>query len=69
MCDLGLCVTSGTVCDLGRASAQNADVLNTELLSRSHQSIENFKPEIAQSYFAPVVGEDQSEEEPTNETN
>ena len=50
-------------------NAEASDVLNTELLSRSHQSIENFKPEIAQSYFAPVVGEDQSEEESTNETN
>ena len=53
-------------------NAEASEVLNSELLSRSHQSIENVKPEIAQGYFAPVVGEleqQQSEEEQTDETN
>ncbi len=53
-------------------NAEASDVLNTELLSRSHQAIENIKPEIAQSYFAPVAGEletEQSEEEESDEVN
>ena len=53
-------------------NAEASDVLNSELLSRSHQAIENIKPEIAQSYFAPVAGEletEQSEEEESDEVN
>ena len=53
-------------------NAEASDVLNSELLARSYQSIENIKPEIAQGYFAPVVGEletEQSEQEDTDETN
>ena len=53
-------------------NAEASDVLNTELMSRSHQAIENIKPEIAQGYFAPVAGEletEQSEEEQTDEAN
>ena len=49
-------------------NAEASDVLNSEMLSRSHQAIENIKPEIAQGYFAPVIGE-LGEEQPEEETN
>ena len=53
-------------------NAEASEVLNFELLARSYKSIENIKPEIAQGYFAPFVGEfetEQSEQEDTDETN
>ena len=37
-------------------NAEASDVLNTELLARSYQAINDIKPEdVASEYFAPVV--------------
>ena len=44
-------------------NAEASDVLNTELLQRSYQGINDIKSAVASEYFAPVVGE----EEPTTE--
>lgn len=58
-------------------NAEAADVLNSELLARSYQSIADTKPEVASRYFAPVVdmatdgtvsGEYPTQEEETDET-
>ena len=35
-------------------NAEASDVLNTELLARSYQAINDIKPEISSEYFAPV---------------
>ena len=58
-------------------NAEASDVLNSELMARSYQAINDIKPEVATNYFAPVVdmsadGEVTSEEpevseEPTDE--
>ena len=51
-------------------NAEASDVLNSELLARSYASINEIKPEVATSYFSPVVGEPEEhvegEEEVTN---
>ena len=44
-------------------NAEASYVLNTELLQRSYQGINDIKSAVASTYFAPVVGE----EEPTTE--
>ena len=44
-------------------NAEASDVLNSELLARSYQNINDIKATVASEYFAPVVGE----EEPTTE--
>ena len=60
-------------------NAEASDVLNTELMGRSYQAINDIKPEVATNYFAPVVdmADDgsvtseeppQESEEPTDET-
>lgn len=36
-------------------NAEATDVLNHELLSRSHQAVNDFKPAVAGDYFAPVI--------------
>ena len=36
-------------------NAEASDVLNSELLNRSYQGINDMKSEVAQNYFAPVV--------------
>jgi len=36
-------------------NAEASDVLNTELMSRSYQAIEDTKSDVATNYFAPVV--------------
>ena len=36
-------------------NAEASDVLNSELLNRSYQAINDIKPEVASNYFAPVV--------------
>ncbi|QBP06168.1 hypothetical protein [Synechococcus phage S-B68] len=38
-------------------NAEASEVLNTELLGRSYQAVNDLKPEVASQYFAPVVGE------------
>ena len=43
-------------------NTEASEVLNTELLSRSYSAINEIKPEVAAQYFAPVVGETESEE-------
>ena len=39
-------------------NAEASDVLNSELMSRSYQAINDLKPEVATNYFAPVVDMD-----------
>ena len=53
-------------------NAEASDVLNSELLNRSYQAINDIKPEVASNYFAPVVDMTDPdnitiEEPPTNE--
>ena len=36
-------------------NAEASDVLNSELLNRSYQAINDIKPDVASNYFAPVV--------------
>jgi len=45
-------------------NAEASDVLNTELLARSYQAINDIKPEISAEYFAPVISDAQTQEEP-----
>lgn len=49
-------------------NAEASEFLNRELLTRSYQEIQDITPDIAQSYFAPVVGEPEYEEETEEET-
>ena len=49
-------------------NAEASDVLNSELLARSYAGINDIKPEIAATYFSPVVGgEPEAGEEVTQE--
>ena len=52
-------------------NAEASDVLNSELLNRSYQAINDLKPEVSSNYFAPVVDMTDPEnitiEEPTPE--
>ena len=52
-------------------NAEASDVLNSELLNRSYQAINDLKPEVSSNYFAPVVDVTDPEnitiEEPTPE--
>lgn len=57
-------------------NAEASDVLNSELLQRSYQSIADMKPQVAADYFAPVVDfggdpetTDIEESEPNEESN
>ena len=43
-------------------NAEASEVLNTELMSRSYQSVNDLKPEVAAQYFSPVVGEPEAPE-------
>ena len=36
-------------------NAEASEVLNHELLSRSHQAVNDFRPAVAGDYFAPVI--------------
>ncbi len=36
-------------------NAEATDVLNHELLNRSHQAVNDYKPAVAGDYFAPVI--------------
>ena len=44
-------------------NAEASDVLNTELLARSYQAINDIKPEISSEYFAPVIDDALSSED------
>ena len=43
-------------------NAEASEVLNTELMSRSYQAVNDLKPEVATQYFSPVVGEPEAPE-------
>ena len=47
-------------------NAEASDVLNQELLSRSHQAVNDFKPQVAAEYFSSVV-DMPTEEQPDDE--
>lgn len=49
-------------------NTEASEVLNTELLNRSYQGINDLKPEVAAQYFSPVVGEVDSQPQPEVET-
>ena len=42
-------------------NAEASEVLNTELMARSYQAVNDLKPEVASQYFAPVTGEVEAE--------
>ena len=42
-------------------NAEASEVLNSELMSRSHQGINDLKPAVAASYFSGVTGEEAEE--------
>jgi len=45
-----------------------SEVLNSELLARSYQGINDLKPEVSAQYFSPVVGEPvEAEVQPTED--
>ena len=43
-------------------NAEASDVLNSELLNKTYQAINDFKPHVAAEYFDAVTGELQGEE-------
>ncbi|AEC52987.1 hypothetical protein SCRM01_040 [Synechococcus phage S-CRM01] len=47
-------------------NVEASEVLNQELLARSYQNINDITPQVAQEYFAPVVG-DASEDDQIND--
>ena len=48
-------------------NAEASDVLNSELLSRSYEAINDFKPNVAADYFDAVVNYSSSNEEEVEE--
>ena len=48
-------------------NTEASEVLNSELLNRSYQAINDLKPEVAADYFSPVVGEPAQQEESSDE--
>ena len=44
-------------------NAEASDVLNSELLNRSYEAINDFRPHVAADYFQAVTGEPEEEEE------
>ena len=48
-------------------NAEASDVLNSELLNRSYQQVNDHKAVVASNYFRPVVGEPEEEEPETEE--
>ena len=46
-------------------NTEAGEVLNSELLARSYSSVNDIKPEVAASYFAPVAGEVEETDAPT----
>lgn len=45
-------------------NTEAGEVLNSELLSRSYSAVNDVKPEVAASYFAPVSGESEESDAP-----
>jgi hypothetical protein len=43
-------------------NAEASDVLNSELLTRSYEAINDIKQDVASAYFSPVVGEPEVEQ-------
>ena len=48
-------------------NAEASDVLNSELMTRSYDSINSIKNQVAADYFAPVVDMTNAEETPVSE--
>lgn len=48
-------------------NTEASEVLNSELLSRSYESINEIKPDVAANYFAPVVDMTDAESAPQME--
>lgn len=48
-------------------NAEASDVLNSELMTRSYDSINSIKQQVAADYFAPVVDMSNAEEAPQME--
>ena len=48
-------------------NAEASEVLNAELLNRSYQEVNDYKPYVAADYFSAVVGEPEVDEEPVTE--
>lgn len=46
-------------------NTEAGEVLNSELLSRSYSAVNDVKPEVAASYFAPVAVESEESDAPT----
>lgn len=42
-------------------NTEASEVLNTELMARSYQAVNDLKPEVASQYFSPVIGEVEAE--------
>ena len=50
-------------------NAEASEVMNSELMQRSYQGINDLKPEVAQQYFSAISGEEpQQPEVHTDET-
>ena len=50
-------------------NTEASEVLNSELMQRSYQGINDLKPEVAAQYFSPVTGEPEVEtQQPEVET-
>ncbi len=48
-------------------NTEASEVLNSELLSRSYEGINEIKPQVAADYFAPVVNYDENGGSPSYE--
>ena len=48
-------------------NSEASEVLNSELLNRSYEGINEIKPQVAADYFAPVVNFDENGGEPSYE--
>ena len=44
-------------------NTEASEVLNSELMSRAVQGVNDLKPEVAAQYFSPVTGEEEAEGE------
>lgn len=44
-------------------NTEASEVLNSELMSRAVQGVNDLKPEVASQYFSPVTGEDEGDAE------
>tara|TARA_R110002012_G_scaffold93116_2_gene225841 strand:- start:260 stop:496 length:237 start_codon:yes stop_codon:yes gene_type:complete len=48
-------------------NSEASEVLNSELMARSYEGINEIKPQVAADYFAPVVNYDENGGEPSYE--